>query len=86
MIKEEVLNLNDENLEKSLKEFLLNMWKNNPVFRDNIAYLTQIQLRFPHKFILEMMERVEYTYYHELIGKNTPPPIPFFIYWTMRKL
>lgn len=65
--------MNDEELEKQLKEQLLNLWKNNPIFRDNIAYLTQVQLSFPQHLILDILERVEDLYYYELLEEPAPP-------------
>ena len=64
--------MNDEELEKQLKDQLLNLWKNNAVFRDNIAYLTQVHLRsLPQRIMLDTLENVEDLYYYEL---SVSPP------------
>lgn len=64
----------DNELENQLKEGLLNLWKNNAVFRDNIAYLTQVQLRaLPEKIINETLNRADGVYRYEWSRENTPP-------------
>ena len=64
--------MNNEDAEK-LKEQFLKIWENNPVFRDNIAYLTQVHLRaLPSQIILDTLECTEDLYYYELM--ETPPP------------
>ena len=66
--------MSDEDLEKSLKDFLFNTWKNNHVFRDNINFLTQVPLKtLPREIMLDTLERTEDFYYHDL-SHATPPP------------
>ena len=65
-----------DNQEK-LKEELWKIWNNNPVFRDNIAFLTQAHLRsLPAQIVKESVERMEDIYRYDLSYEtSTPPPL-----------
>ena len=68
--------MNEKDAE-NLKEQLLKIWENNAVFRDNIALLTQVSLRFPQQLILSILERVEDSYYYESLEV---PPYTVFLH------
>ena len=72
----------DNNLERKLKEGLLNLWKNNAVFRENVEYLTQVPLRIlPDRIILTALENTEQMYRYELKNEYPPPNVHLCIFW-----
>ena len=83
-----------DNQEK-LKEELWKIWNNNPVFRDNIAFLTQAHLRsLPAQIVKESVERMEDIYRYDLSYETSTPPrsiystlkIQWIYFWKIRKV
>lgn len=68
---------NEEN--KFLEQLLL-VWKNNPVFRDNLAFLSQAHLRsLPAQIFSETFYRMEDFFRYDLSNQFPPPPCPLHI-------
>ena len=81
MTVKEVKILDDNDEESQLKETLLNVWKNNEIFRDNIAFLTQVQLRtLPKQIMHSTFDCVEGMWRYEFLRESLPPPIQICTY------
>ena len=66
----------ENNEEKNLTELFLNLWKNNTVFRDNVAFLTQVRLdELPNKILPDFLSHAEDTFKYS----SPPPPRKIFI-------
>lgn len=72
--------MTNEELETSLKNQLLELFKNNSIFRDNLNFLTQVQLRMlPENITLKILGKAEEMYRYELSREFTPPQMKVYI-------
>lgn len=60
--------------EKNFLKQVLLVWKNNPVFRDNLVFLSQAHLRsLPEQIIHESINRMEDFFRYDLSHDFAPP-------------